>query len=129
MPMGIQGVGAVPVAGTGSDASTPATCPPVPAPPSGDSPPPFAPDGGTPALGPSGKGAPGAPLPLPPASGNGAGGTGELDTTPAAALSPVDDPFFGFASRGGGEIGNASPAAATRASAVTQTGVWSLEAE
>ena len=35
----------------------------------------------------------------------------------------------GVFARGGGGIGSASPAAATSTSPVTQTGVWSLEAE
>jgi hypothetical protein len=73
-------------------------------------------------------------LPVPPfASGSDLGGPGELDPTPAPERSAVGgDSFdfdFDFFSRGGGEIGNASPATPTSTSAVTQTGVWSLEAE
>ena len=52
-------------------------------------------------------------------SGFGAGPVGPGETPPVLAAG----------SRGGGGIGRLSPAAATRTSEVTQTGVWSLDFE
>src|SRR4051794_2529756 len=136
MPIGGQGEGAAALARIGSDAG--ASDPTGLDSASGASMPSAVPGAGTAPLlagGAVGATPPGTkPDSSSPVPGTGAGagssGAGEPDPTPGAGGTVLEgETVVTFFSRGGAGIGRASPATATRTSPVTQTGVWSLDAE
>lgn len=129
-PIGVQGEGLEPEALTGWDAVAEAGWVVSASPSSGV---PSCPDGEA-GVAPAG-GAIGTPLPPVLGTPEDVGGTDSNSS--GGAAPPVDgagavfegETVVGLDWRGGGSIGNESPATATSTWPVTQTGVWSLDSE